>query len=217
MGGPSKSKPPGRPHEAFGNERPRWMVTAGEQKRKRMLPVQDPAYRSTRISGPPPERVGGPPFSPKAFLRDDERMKKLSSGRRFLAYGLAGWCAEVLFTGIHDYMRNGDKRLPARTSLWMFPIYGLSMPLFESLHRHLKRTGATPVARAANYGLGFLAVEYASGYALRAALGEAPWDYSDASSNVSGLIRLDRFPVWGIAGLALEPLHDALDPPASQP
>ena len=141
-------------------------------------------------------------------------MTKLSGGRRFLAYGLTGWCAEVLFTGIHDYMRHRDNRLPSRTSLWMFPIYGLSMPLFESLHRRLKSADASAPKRAAAYGIGFLAVEYATGHVLRTSLGEAPWDYSEASTNVSGLIRLDRLPIWGIAGLALERLHDALDPPA---
>ena len=136
-------------------------------------------------------------------------MAKVSGGKRFLLYGLTGWCAEVLFTGIHDYIRHRDPRLPSRTSIWMFPIYGLARPLFEPLHRSLEQRGASPVTRAATYGVGFLAVEYASGRALRSLLGAAPWDYSEARANVDGLIRLDYFPLWACAGLALERLHDA--------
>ena len=45
---------------------------------------------------------------------------------------------------------------------------------------------------------------------LRRALGEAPWDYSYAPGNVGGLARPDFLPLWGLYGLALEPLHDAL-------
>ena len=138
-------------------------------------------------------------------------MGTLSRGRRFLVYGLAGWCAEVLFTGVHDYLRHRDPRLPARTSLWMFPIYGLAQPLYEPLHRRLVAERASVPARAASYGVGFFAIEYASGRLLRNVLGRAPWDYSEAKANVDGLIRLDYFPVWAAAGLALERLHDALD------
>jgi uncharacterized membrane protein len=136
----------------------------------------------------------------------------ISGGRRFLAYGLTGWCAEVFFTGLHDYLRHRDPRLPARTSLWMFPIYGLVRPLFEPFHRRLVESGTPVPLRAAAYGAGFFAIEYTTGRALRAVLGEAPWDYSEAPANVNGLIRLDYFPYWAAAGLALERLHDALDP-----
>src|SRR5206468_2370675 len=53
---------------------------------------------------------------------------------RFALYGAIGWCAEVLFTGIHDYVRHRDRRLPSRTSIWMFPVYGLMQPLYEPVH-----------------------------------------------------------------------------------
>jgi hypothetical protein len=53
---------------------------------------------------------------------------------RFVAYGLTGWCAEVLFTGIHDFIRTHDTRLASRSSLWMFGVYGLMQPMFEPLH-----------------------------------------------------------------------------------
>jgi uncharacterized membrane protein len=141
------------------------------------------------------------------------RVTRASNPRRFLAYGLTGWCAEVLFTGIHDFIRHRDPRLPSRTSLWMFPIYGLARPLFEPLHDRLEADDVAPVRRALAYGVGFLAVEYATGKILRRLIGEAPWDYSEAAANVDGLVRLDYFPLWAAAGLALERLHESLRDP----
>ena len=132
---------------------------------------------------------------------------------RFVAYGLIGWCAEVLFTGIHDFIRQRDPRLPSRTSLWMFPVYGLMSPLYEPLHDALRDRGVA--LRAAAYGAGFLAVEYTSGVLLRRVLGDAPWDYSYARRHVNGLIRPDYFPLWAGAGLAMERVHDVLTGRAS--
>jgi len=131
-------------------------------------------------------------------------------GGRFLAYGVIGWCGEVCFTGVHDFARRRDRRLPSRTSLWMFPIYGLLQPLFEPLHDALRRRRVPAPLRALAYAAGFFGVEYGSGRFLRALLGEAPWDYSSARRHVGGLIRLDYAPIWGLAGLALEPVHDTL-------
>jgi uncharacterized membrane protein len=139
---------------------------------------------------------------------NDDRFLIPTKWGRFAAYGLIGWCAEVLFTGIHDFVRNHDRRLPSRSSIWMFPVYGLLAPLYEPLHDAVRDKPA-PV-RATAYGFGFLAVEYATGQVFRALLGEAPWDYSYAKRHVHGLIRPDYFPLWAAAGLALEPIHDIL-------
>jgi uncharacterized membrane protein len=128
---------------------------------------------------------------------------------RFVAYGLVGWCGEVLFTGIHDYARHRDNRLPSRTSLWMFPIYGMLQPMFEPLHDSMRGRAPAPL-RAAAYAVGFFGIEYSSGLVLRALLGRAPWDYTDARRQLHGLTRLDYAPIWGLFGLALEPLHDTL-------
>ena len=90
----------------------------------------------------------------------------------------------------------------------MLPIYATIQPLFEPLHDALRDRSSAE--RAATYAGGFLAVEYASGVLLRAARGSAPWDYSEASLNINGLIRLDYAVYWAAVGLALEPLHDQL-------
>jgi uncharacterized membrane protein len=131
-----------------------------------------------------------------------------SKAGRFAAYGLLGWCAEVLFTGIHDYARYRDNRLPSRSSIWMFPVYGLLSPLYEPLHDAL-RDRPVPV-RAAAYAVGLMATEYSCGVVLRKLLGHAPWDYSYAKRHLNGLVRPDYFPLWAAFGLALEPVHDVL-------
>jgi uncharacterized membrane protein len=90
----------------------------------------------------------------------------------------------------------------------MFPVYAFAAPLFEPAHDRLR---ARPLlVRAAAYGAGFTAVEYASGRALRSLRGAAPWDYSHARLHVDGLVRADYVPLWAAYGLALERLHDLL-------
>jgi uncharacterized membrane protein len=128
---------------------------------------------------------------------------------RFAAYGLIGWCGEVAFTGLHDFIRTRDPRLPSRSSLWMFPIYGLLQPLFEPLHDGMRDRVPAPV-RGAVYGGLIIAVEYTTGTVLRRLVGQAPWDYSDARRHIHGLVRPDYFPLWVAVGLAMERVHDRL-------
>ena len=44
--------------------------------------------------------------------------------QNFLKCGVAGWCLEVIFTSVESVLA-GDLRLMGKTSLLMFPIYGL--------------------------------------------------------------------------------------------
>ena len=48
----------------------------------------------------------------------------------FCKCGIAGWCLEVLFTSMESVMIH-DWRLMAKTSLLMFPIYGMGAVLPE--------------------------------------------------------------------------------------
>ncbi len=125
---------------------------------------------------------------------------------RLFVYSGVGFAAEVAISAIHDLWR--QKPLRFRTSAWMLPVYALLAPLYEPVHDAV-RARAWPV-RSAAYGVGFLAVEYASGVAFRKTRGAAPWDYSDARYHLHGLIRPDYFFQWAALGLALEPLHDRL-------
>lgn len=126
--------------------------------------------------------------------------------KRLLAYAGVGFAAEVGVSAIHDVWRKKPMRF--RTSPWMLPVYALLLPLYEPIHDALRERSW--VTRGTVYGIGFLAVEYASGVVFRSTLGEAPWDYSDATYHLDGLIRPDYFFQWAALGLALEPLHDSM-------
>ena len=130
---------------------------------------------------------------------------------RAVTYSVVGFATEVAFSALHDVKRRETVRI--RTSPWMLPIYALVTPMFEPLHDRIRRR--LPIAqRAAIYGAGFLATEYATGALLRRLKGEAPWDYTYARFHLHGLIRPDYFFFWAAAGLALEHLHDELVPPS---
>ncbi|MDQ4144809.1 MAG: hypothetical protein M3198_13935 [Actinomycetota bacterium] len=132
-------------------------------------------------------------------------MPDLGIGRT-IVYTAIGFSTEVAFSALHDAGRGRKVRM--RTSPWMLPIYALIRPLYEPLHDRMR--GMPVPARATVYGLGFMTIEYASGRALRALRGHAPWDYSYARRHLDGLVRLDYFPLWATGGLALESLHDRL-------
>ena len=133
-------------------------------------------------------------------------MASMSALRRLAVYTVVGFACEVAVSAVHDVWRKKPVRF--RTSPWMLPVYSLLLPLYEPVHDALR--GRSWAVRGSAYGLGFLGVEYASGRAFRGVLGEAPWDYSDATYHLHGLIRPDYFFQWAAMGLALEPLHDAL-------
>jgi uncharacterized membrane protein len=126
--------------------------------------------------------------------------------RNYIIYGLLGWCAEIAWTGLGSLL-SGDPRLTAKTYLWMFPIYGLAV-FFEPVHDRI-RPWPAPI-RGLVWMLAFFAVEYLTGWLVRALVGASPWDYSGAVFNIHGLIRLDYAPVWFFLGLLYEKLHDRL-------
>jgi uncharacterized membrane protein len=130
----------------------------------------------------------------------------MGPARRTAVYTATGFVVEVLFSALHDAARG--KKVRFRTSAWMLPIYALIKPLYEPLHDRIRSQNA--LVRATTYGLGFLAVEYATGRLIRETRGTAPWDYSYASRHIDGLIRPDYFFLWAGAGLALERLDDRL-------
>jgi len=132
--------------------------------------------------------------------------------RKFLVYGCAGWVLEVLFTGTKAALSR-DKKLAARTYLWMHPIYGAAALALEALHSRLARRSRLTRA-AASLGV-IYATEYASGAALRRVLGDAPWRYREGL-HLHGLVRLDYAPFWLAAAVAFEQVRDALHAPAAR-
>ncbi|RGZ00177.1 hypothetical protein [Clostridium sp. AM58-1XD] len=144
--------------------------------------------------------------------------------QNFLKCGVAGWCLEVMFTSVESIMV-GDWRLMGKTSLLMFPIYGLGAllgPIGAGMDRWIgdDKTAVTvsarqqaavkslkPGDRAIRHGMLYMVlifiVEYGSGLWLRTH-GMCPWDYSGRHSNINGLIRLDFAPLWFGTGLLFE-------------
>jgi len=124
---------------------------------------------------------------------------------RFLIYGLAGWIAETLFTGLGSLLK-GDLTMRSWTYIWMFPIYGL-MLLLEPVHQRIR---ALPVvSRGGVYTVIIFTIEYTTGWILRELIGSCPWNYTGPYA-INGLITLSFIPVWFIGGLLFEKLHDFL-------
>ena len=72
--------------------------------------------------------------------------------KKILVYGILGWCAEILWTGLCSFLA-GDGALTAKTYLWMFPIYPQAAPWhswlllsYLSAHRPLSAWNAAAYA-----------------------------------------------------------------------
>jgi hypothetical protein len=93
----------------------------------------------------------------------------------------------------------------------MLPIYGLSAFLFEPAHDLIRHRAWWQ--RAVAYSVGIMGVELVTGMALKRVVGVVPWDYSGHGRWVvpGGATRLDYAPLWAVAGLALERMHDRMN------
>ena len=120
--------------------------------------------------------------------------------KNFMLCGLIGWCNECFWTGMCSIMKHKDRMLPCRTSVWMFPIYGMAAVL-SPLSRFLGH--ANTLLRGTVYTVCIFVMEFASGSLLKK-LHACPWDYSNAKLNIRGVIRLDYAPVWFGLGLLYE-------------
>ena len=132
----------------------------------------------------------------------------------FIKCGIAGWCLEILFTSLESvYTR--DLKLIGRTSLWMFPIYGMGAllgPIARCVDawigdaKYLDRKDKIWRHGCGDMVLIFLA-EYVTGSILRTKHA-CPWDYTGHFFSIDGLIRLDYAPFWFGTGLFFERLTD---------
>ena len=143
--------------------------------------------------------------------------RRLRPAERVLGYGLAGWCSEVVTTGLRSHGRDGNWRLTGTTYLWMLPIYGLAAEATRPLRDRARREGAPWWQRGLAWTAGIYAVEAVSGELLRANTGEVPWDYArprggkPVPRHWRGLVRPAYAPVWFLVGLGDERLDDAMD------
>lgn len=119
----------------------------------------------------------------------------------YIHCGLLGWFLEMLFTAFHAY-RKRDLRLPCRTSIWMFPIYGLAA-LLAPLCRIMRRCSF--IFRGLVYTGIIFTGELLTGLWLRKR-DLCPWNYEHSRWNLAKVIRLDYAPCWFITGLLFERL-----------
>lgn len=119
--------------------------------------------------------------------------------KKFFRCGILGWCLEIIWTGFLAFRRR-EMKLFGRTSIWMFPIYGLAgifIPLFQKLYRF------PALIRGTFYTAGIFFVEFLTGTWLKKK-DCCPWDYSKAKYNLKGVVRLDYAPLWFFTGLFME-------------
>lgn len=123
-----------------------------------------------------------------------------------------------MFTSVDSIMA-GDWRLMGRTSLLMFPIYGMGAFLLPVSRRidgwltGLPGISESPggirgaLSRMIRHGLIYMVLifiaEYITGMWLTS-IGICPWDYSECPDNVGGVIRLKFAPLWFGTGLLFE-------------
>lgn len=124
----------------------------------------------------------------------------------FLAHTLMVACVgvtmEIVFTALTDRKKHGNWRLMGQSYVWMIPIYMMVYPGIVLLS---PRIGAWPLlARGAFYVVLIFAGEYASGWLIKKATGQVPWDYRGRKWAVHELIRLDYAPAWFGAALVFE-------------
>lgn len=128
----------------------------------------------------------------------------------FFKCGVTGWCLEIVFTSVESILAK-DMRLFGRTSLWMFPIYGMGAllgPISKGMDQWIGDAGGLSL-RDKFWRHGFndmvliFVAEYMTGAFLKAR-NMCPWDYSGRMFSIDGLIRLDFAPFWFGTGLLFE-------------
>jgi uncharacterized membrane protein len=85
---------------------------------------------------------------------------------------------------------------------WLFILqFESKKAIIKPLYRYFKKIPA--LFRGFIYSTGIFCFEYLSGSLLKKHH-LCPWDYSNAPTNINGVIRLDYAPVWMAAGLIFE-------------
>ena len=139
----------------------------------------------------------------------------------------------MMFTAAESIMA-GDMRLMGKTSLLMFPIYGMGAVLrpvavgvdrwinVGSGQRRERQSGIVGAARDSmrrkcdrlalgdriwRHGMLYMVLIFIGEYISGSWLkskGICPWDYSSYRTNIHGVIRLDFAPLWFGTGLLFE-------------
>ena len=143
-------------------------------------------------------------------------VKKSSGGgwrqwvRNFTLCGLTGWGLEILLTSVEGFAA-GDMKFMGKTSIYMFPIYGMGIllgPIGKWVDSWIGDRGQIAVKdRIFRHGILdmvlIFSAEYLTGTFLKS-LGICPWDYTGRMLSVDGVIRLDFALFWFMTGLLFE-------------
>ena len=130
--------------------------------------------------------------------------------RNFMLCGLTGWGLEILLTSVEAFAA-GDMKFMGKTSMYMFPIYGMGVllgPIGKWVDSWIGDRGRIAVKdRIFRHGILDMVLiffaEYLTGTFLKS-FGICPWDYTGRMLNVDGVIRLDFAPFWFMTGLLFE-------------
>ena len=124
--------------------------------------------------------------------------------QRLYFWGVHGIFAEVVFTGIWEFVVSGNWRLVGVSSIWSFLIYGLGTFLMAEPGYSLLLSLKVPLLlRCLCYVIFTYTWEFSCGLLLDCFEARS-WDYSAFTYNVKGLITMEYIPVWFFAGLYFE-------------
>lgn len=135
-------------------------------------------------------------------FRESPPFRPLNIFEKSLIYGCLGLCVEIFFTALWNHQLT----LKGHTYLWMVPVWTCGFFALGRVERYVRKYHY--LIRGVAYTMTCLTVEYLSGMYFLLTLGVIPWDYSEATWNVHGAIRLDYLPFWFIAGLLSEYVID---------
>ncbi len=129
---------------------------------------------------------------------------------RFYIYGIQGFCDEIVFTALLNFISTGNTTFKGHSSLSSFFIYGLYSLIIEHVYVFLYHKHRTKwYFRFLLYLVLIYTWEFISGWILRQ-FDACPWDYSDYSYNFMGLVTLEYAPAWLFANWLLEQLSEYL-------
>jgi uncharacterized membrane protein len=89
------------------------------------------------------------------------------------------------------------------TSVWSLAIYGMSGMIMEHIYAACKRSRVPLLLRGICYLLWVYMWEFSTGFILKQ-FDACPWDYSEFSYNVQGLITFEYAPLWFFVSILME-------------
>ena len=137
-------------------------------------------------------------------------LKGLPWWLRFYVYAIQGFCDELVFTSLFDFVQTGDWQLKGHSSLHTFFIYGLLSLIMERVYLFLYyKHGVSWYVCIPLYLIVLYVWEFSTGLFLRQ-FGACPWDYSHYRYNFMGLITLEYAPGWLVLCAIHNPFADFL-------